>query len=569
MATTNENVKINFLTTFNGKGASQAAAQMGSLEKQATRLGKTLLATFGAQKILGFAKDSLKAFAADQKAAAVLAQTMNNLFLGADTKKVEDYIHALEAASGVTDEKLRPAFANLVRVTHDTAKAQDLMNLAMDVSAGTGKDLETVSSALAKGYLGNTTALGKLGAGLSAADLKSKNFAIIQQKLADLFMGDSKAAANSFQGSMDRLSVSVDNAKETIGKGLVDAFTILAGPDGGVAKAQTAIDDFATNTADALVGLADVAKSTFDFIGKYGSGVLGGTGSDSVFSQVTKRGKWGVLANWGKKVKADKAAVEMSNQAGINVEQTRQNILAKQAEKAAKISSDQAKQQAALLAKQTADKKKQLDLDKAAFVLKQAGRFFDNTAIQLAAAAANMSLNESDRKRVELKQTLFDLQVAIDNKDSVLATALAARVKEEQAGIQGLSTAISSIPQAPDALATLKKSALDLQEQYKTLIELQKQLNPTPAPNIAGSVLNPELAQGIAGVPLMPQGSLNQYILSPELFSQVAQKDVMIHLTLDDNLNIGAKASDYLANTSANGTPSTLRRLNPINVGLS
>ena len=549
MATANENVKINFLTTFNGKGANQAAAQMGSLEKQASRLGKTLIAAFGAQKILGFAKDSVKAFAEDQKAAAILSQTMSNLFLGADTKRVEDYIKKLETATGVLDDKLRPAFDTIVRSTRDTGKAQDLLNLAMDISAGTGKDLETVSTALAKGYLGNTTALGKLGAGLSAADLKSKNFALIQQKLADLFMGDAKVAANSFQGSMDRLSVSVNNAKETIGKGLVDAFTILAGPDGGVAKAQTAIDDFATNTADALVGLADVAKSTFDFIGKYGSGVLGGSGSDSVFSQVVKRGKWGVLANWGKKVKADKAITESSNQAGINVEASRQAVLDKQAKVAATNSAIQAKAQTAQLAKQTAEKKKQVDLDKAALVLKGAGRLFDNTAIQLAAAAANASLTEQDMKRVELKQTMLQLQDALDNKDSLLATKLAASVKEQQAGIQGLGSTISSLPQAPDVLSSLKASATQLEVQYRTLIALQSQM-----------------FGGSANVATIPS-YISQYVLNPELSAGIAQKQVNVVVSVDDSGNLSANLANSLSNTSANGTPSTLTRVNPLTWG--
>ena len=127
----------------------------------------------------------------------------------------------MSLATGVSDDKLRPAMARLSLSTSDAGKAQELLALALDVSAQTGKPLEGVANALGKAYDGNTAALGKLGIGLSSAELKAMSFTEVQEKMSQLFAGAAQANANTFAGRMERLKVTFDEAKETIGFALL------------------------------------------------------------------------------------------------------------------------------------------------------------------------------------------------------------------------------------------------------------------------------------------------------------------------------------------------------------
>jgi len=113
-------------------------------------------------------------------------------------------------------------------VTKDVAKAQSLFETALNVSAGTGKDLTAVSTSLSKAYLGDNAALGRLGVGLSKAQLKSASFLEVQRTLNVNFAGQAAAAVEGYAGSMAKLTVAVDESKEAIGKGLLDALAALS-----------------------------------------------------------------------------------------------------------------------------------------------------------------------------------------------------------------------------------------------------------------------------------------------------------------------------------------------------
>jgi hypothetical protein len=111
--------------------------------------------------------------------------------------------------------------------TNSTSKAQELLALALDISTQTGKPLEGVANALGKAYDGNTAALGKLGVGLSSAELKAMSFTQVQSRLSDLFGGAAAANAQTFQGRMDRLKVAFDEGVETIGTKLLPIIEAL------------------------------------------------------------------------------------------------------------------------------------------------------------------------------------------------------------------------------------------------------------------------------------------------------------------------------------------------------
>jgi hypothetical protein len=141
----------------------------------------------------------------------------------------EQSILQMSLATGVADDELRPALGRLVRSTGDITQAQDLLSTALDVATATGKPLETVANALGKAYDGNTASLGKLGIGLSAAELKTMNFTQVQSKLSDLFGGAAARNADTYAGRIARMQVAFDEAKETIGFALLPILEKLMG----------------------------------------------------------------------------------------------------------------------------------------------------------------------------------------------------------------------------------------------------------------------------------------------------------------------------------------------------
>jgi hypothetical protein len=207
------------------KGSTEVEGFGGKIEK----FGKMAAVAFAAAAAAAVAYagklaiDGVKAAIEDEAAQVRLAGALERA-TGATRDQiaaVEQQITKTALATGVADDQLRPALARLAVSTGDTAKAQDLLNLALDVAQATGKPVETVANALGKAYDGNTASLGKLGIGLSAAELKTMSFTDVQGKLSELFGGAAAANAETFQGRMDRLKVAFDEAKETIGFALL------------------------------------------------------------------------------------------------------------------------------------------------------------------------------------------------------------------------------------------------------------------------------------------------------------------------------------------------------------
>ena len=175
--------------------------------------------------------EGVKAAIADEKAQTQLALALENATgaTQAQIKATEQSILQMSLATGVADDDLRPALGRLVRSTADTEKAQQLLAQALDISAATGKPLETVANALGKAYDGNTASLGKLGVGLSAAELKTMSFEQVQNRLSDLFGGAAAANADTYAGRIARVQVAFNEAKETIGVALLPILEKLIG----------------------------------------------------------------------------------------------------------------------------------------------------------------------------------------------------------------------------------------------------------------------------------------------------------------------------------------------------
>ena len=211
------------------KSLKTATADVDTFGDKVTKAGKVIGAAFVAAAAAAGAYavkigiDGVKAAIEDEKAQTQLARALeaSTGATNAQVKATENAILQMSLATGVADDDLRPALQRIAISTGSLSKAQDLLAVALDVSTATGKPLETVANALSKAYDGNSAALGKLGIGLSSAELKTMSFNEVQTKLTDLFGGAAAANAETYSGRIARMQVAFDEAKETIGFALL------------------------------------------------------------------------------------------------------------------------------------------------------------------------------------------------------------------------------------------------------------------------------------------------------------------------------------------------------------
>ena len=226
----------------------------------ANSLANLTLAAGAAAVAIGV--EGVKAAIEDEAAQVKLAKTLQNTTHAtkAQVKSVEDYINKTQNATGVLDDELRPSLDRLIRSTKDVTKAEQLQRIALDVSAGTGKDLASVTNAIAKAYDGNFGALKRLGVPLDAAVVKSKDFSKVQQILADTFKGQLAASLDTTQGKLKLLNTRWTDMKEQIGFVLLDGLQPLmdwaSGPEG-----QKFLQDFMVAFKDAAVSVAKALPS--------------------------------------------------------------------------------------------------------------------------------------------------------------------------------------------------------------------------------------------------------------------------------------------------------------------
>ena len=460
------NVNINIAAEFKGKKAfKEAQTSTDKLTKNVKGLAKSLLAVYSVQKLYSFSKASVKAFAEDEKAAASLGTTLKNLGLayGSNVGTVNGFISRLEMQTGVLDDELRPAMDRLLRATGDVTKSQELLGLALDISAGTGKSLTQVSQSLQKAYLGQTQALGRLGVGLTKAELTSSTFEEIQARLATLFAGQAATAADTYAGALARLNVAGNNAKETIGKGLVDAFVTISNSS-SVDDLITKIDSAANSIANFVRETGEfirITKSLFDFKnlsffapsgGLFGDGKGMGNISMTVSSQDTQR--------------AD--AIAKKNQAQIT-----------------KLT----KEQAAAQFKIVKDKKLSAAIDKANLALNKGSEVFDMDKIQIAAAltsqaeqlgkatsSAQLLQIANDTARLNVKKSILDLEDAIAAKDEAAIIKATEKLNADLKILGALSGQNVKMADIKSILDSLKPKDLINQENLDEALRKIKEM---------------------------------------------------------------------------------------------
>lgn len=267
---------VSALATWNGKALAKGQKDISAFDKSVKSLGRTFGTVFGAAALVSFSKKAVKAFADDQAAAKRLEVQLKNTSLGFATPYVESYIARLQNLTGVLDDNLRPAFQSLLTATQSITLSQNALNVALDTSAATGISLEQVTTAIVRGYNGQTKSLKTLGVALSKNALKTGNMELALKELQKAYSGQAAARLTTFAGKMDLLRVAAADATEIIGKGLVDALTKL-GKDDSIQNAADSMNSFALAIADTIRGLGllveEVKKFANTDIGKLLAGL--------------------------------------------------------------------------------------------------------------------------------------------------------------------------------------------------------------------------------------------------------------------------------------------------------
>lgn len=473
-------VKVDIAAEFTGaKAFKQAEKKIGSLESSAKKLGKTLGLALGTAAILSFGKSAVKAFMEDEKSAAMLAQTVKNLGMAMELPEIETFISNMEKATGIADDKLRPAMQSLLTTFQNTATAQGMLGLATEISRGSGQDLSTVVADLTKAYTGQTKGLEKYKLGLSAAELKSMSFEQIMEKLNKQFKGSNAAYLDTYAGKMEALGTAADTAKEIIGKGLVDALMAITGSV-DVQELSTKLIGFAQNLADAFVKIGNLIHENWTVVKNLGAALIIVFTASKIYAGVMAfAGFIKKLIDLFKYLRRVATGAAAAQQIAINPWGAAVTILATLAAiKAAEVAIDhfgktkdkafkmptfkpgslefkkyQAEQlkAAKLNAKIAADKVKR---DKAAAI-------FDIDKIQLIAALKGQ-VSAEDRKRLELQ-----LALATDNTTEV--TRLTKQISVAQGYTQELTDYLLNLPKADNPFVAWKGYLDEIELQAKRI----------------------------------------------------------------------------------------------------
>ena len=228
-------------TDYKDRDLKRAQRDLDKLKAQAAksagpmaRLGNTIRANLGpALAMAGAAAaafavklgvDGVKAAIADQKTVEVLAQTLQNLGEAHRQAGVEQFVAALESATGVADEELRPALGQLVIATGDVDEAQRRLQQAMDISIGTGQNLTTVVRAFQRALAtGTAGSLSRYGIIIDQNIVKTQGFEAALDQAAGKFRGMADREAKTLEGRLRILGVEFDNLKEAFGYGFLNS----------------------------------------------------------------------------------------------------------------------------------------------------------------------------------------------------------------------------------------------------------------------------------------------------------------------------------------------------------
>ena len=403
-------VAINFLTKFDKKGLERATKELKGFDKfvasSAFRLRAGLaaggIATAASMALL--AKRSLSAALAQEQLDKSLKLTLNSIGRGGMASEVGAFIEGLQSATNVSENQLIPALQQLIAQTGDLEASQGLLRLALDVSAGTGKDLSTTLDAITKAAIGNYKSIGALGVGFTAAEAKTMGFAKTMQTLQK-YTGSAEAATLTLDGQIKAFRISAGEATETLGQGMLTAYAIISEGRPLIQNLGTDLEKTANQFSNILIGVAAVTK-------KEGLGIFG---------ELAKVAIEGFVGEYGTLQKIENAGIKAISLEKISANQREDRV--QTTKKILTFDEMIANIQKKILATEkltTKEKVAQQLLDKKRSELQA---IFDIDRINLQAALSR-KLNAEDEIRVKILQKLADGTAAAVNEAERYADVL-------------------------------------------------------------------------------------------------------------------------------------------------
>jgi hypothetical protein len=479
-------VAINFLTKFDKKGLERATKELKGFDKVvatgAFRL-KTFAKAGGIAAAAGmalFAKNSIQAALAQEQLDKSLKLTLNSIGKGALSAEVSQFIEGLQSLTNVTEEQLVPALQQLISQTGDLEASQALLTLALDVSAGTGKDLSTTLDAITKAAVGNYKSIGTLGIGYTAAQAKTMGFAKTMQVLQK-YTGAAEEATLTFGGQIKSFKISAGEATETLGTGFLNAYAIISGGQPLIKGLGDDLEVAAKQFSNIFVGIAAATKEK-------GLGIYADLAKVAVEGLVGESGTLQRLEKTGMKfLNTEK---ETSNQREDRVKTTKKILTFDE------IIADIQKKILATEKLTTKEKAAQQALDKKKAEI---SAMFDIDRINLQVALSR-KLSAEDELRVKILQKLADgTKVAVDEaqryvdvlkviEDGQITTAEVEMLAKKW----GITTAEVLI-----YLRILFSANDELRKMLALMDELSKKKFPKPEVSTDISTFSPSIQQAI------------------------------------------------------------------------
>jgi hypothetical protein len=483
---------------FTGAGAFKNASNaVTKLDKSVKFLAKSYAGLFVVQKAVAFGKSSLTEYGKNQTAVQKLTREVTNLGQAFELTSINSYLDSLEKTFAVQKDQLRPAFQELMRVTKSYAVSQKLLRTGLDVSAGSGQSLTTVVNDLNQAYVGNLKGLKKYNLGLTNAELATMSFQEITALLAKTFTGQAAIAADSFAGKMAALTIASNNAKETIGKGLVTAMQSIIGQDRGIKDATSAIDNMASSVSLLIIEMGKL-------IGKFTDPAL------NAFNQAKTKARTGNNSNpifdflYGKaNTVFDPRTGNMPDMSATGLK----NI--KERQRLERESLARAKQLAAFAKKQTAEEKAKLALLKAQKALSSSSKVFDIDLIQNIAALQG-KLTDDEILRLQTQQAILldNAELAAKLSQKLLTAQIDAAILESKspfdAWTRGAILALKAMIDLREEIGKLSKPILTPGEQLLANDFIAASLDATDPEILA---MEAEIKAGMAALSNVPKNA--------------------------------------------------------------
>ena len=437
---------IRIATIFDNKGLKKANKDVNKLQSAVKKLAGAAGIGLSIAAVVKFGKNAVKAFAENEKSAKRLEGVVKNLGLALSNPLIESNLDSISKKYGYQGEVLRESYQKLLTSTGSLEKSQDLLNLSLDIAAGTGQDLVSVNQDLAALYVGNTKGLKKYNLGLSAAQLKTIKYEDAVSLLNKQFAGAAQSELGTYSGKMRILGEAAGNAEEIIGGGLIDALMILTG-DTSIDGLAKSMNEFAENAVTATTQIATlIEKITGTPIAKAAGTMLGDLLTGQNYGQIFGLTPYGDTNTKGGRTRVRPRANRLFAGGQDSILEAKRNKEIRAAEAEAL---KRAKALAAAQAKILAEAKKKVALDKASKTL-------NLQAIGIEAALKG-KISETDRISLLLQKAILE-------GNASLATQLSDKLEEIIKRNEQLRLALLSTPKAPNPFEDWKIPTLTMPE---------------------------------------------------------------------------------------------------------